>query len=398
MQSDFIIKLLGIKDRHVEVWDSGEDASGLWFELYTRVKSQKCLKCGCRTKRIHGYRIQTVETVALSEKPVTLKVHKRRYRCMECSHAFFEHLSFLGRYQRQTTMLTEKALLLTSELSFKNVSKMTGLSSNRIMRLFDRQPIATRRVLPRAIALDEFKGDAGGERFQTKVVDVEKKEVIDILPDRRTETIENYLKSCDTGNVEMVVIDLSKRFKESVQKALGSPLIIADRYHYMRQVYWAFDEVRREVQQELFKKYRIRMKRNKEVLWKSPSKLSEKGKKRVEEVLGHHTKLREAYVLKNKLDDWFKTSTHTNAKKGLEDWIQLAEESNLSSFNRVAKTMARWKQEIVQSFMYPYNNGYIEGVNNTTKVIKRISYGIKSFDRLRKKILWRQTIRSAEAS
>nr|WP_238458134.1 transposase [Alkalihalobacterium alkalinitrilicum] len=35
--------------------------------------------------------------------------------------------------------------------------------------------------------------------------------------------------------------------------------------------------------------------------------------------------------------------------------------------------------------MYPYNNGYIEGVNNTTKVIKRMSYGIKSFERLRTK-------------
>ncbi|RSL28711.1 hypothetical protein D7Z54_35150, partial [Salibacterium salarium] len=27
----------------------------------------------------------------------------------------------------------------------------------------------------------------------------------------------------------------------------------ADRFHYMRQVYWAFDEIRREVQHELWK-------------------------------------------------------------------------------------------------------------------------------------------------
>ncbi|MGJ9386123.1 transposase [Salipaludibacillus sp. CF4.18] len=32
------------------------------------------------------------------------------------------------------------------------------------------------------------------------------------------------------------------------QRALGDVLIIADRFHYMRQVYWAFDEVRRQVQ------------------------------------------------------------------------------------------------------------------------------------------------------
>lgn len=35
--------------------------------------------------------------------------------------------------------------------------------------------------------------------------------------------------------------------------------------------------------------------------------------------------------------------------------------------------------------MYPFNNGYIEGVNNTIKVLKRMSYGIKSFERLKRK-------------
>nr|WP_281176861.1 transposase [Amphibacillus sediminis] len=30
----------------------------------------------------------------------------------------------------------------------------------------------------------------------------------------------------------------------------------------------------------------------------------------------------------------------------------------------------------------------MEGVNNTIKMTKRISYGIKDFERLKKKILW----------
>ncbi|WP_281250260.1 transposase [Virgibacillus proomii] len=43
--------------------------------------------------------------------------------------------------------------------------------------------------------------------------------------------------------------------------------------------------------------------------------------------------------------------------------------------------------------MYPYNNGYIEGVNNTIKVLKRNSFGINSFKRMKKKILWQQEIK-----
>ncbi|MGJ9385940.1 transposase [Salipaludibacillus sp. CF4.18] len=68
-------------------------------------------------------------------------------------------------------------------------------------------------------------------------------------------------------------------------------------------------------------------------------------------------------------------------------------DAEIPAFQKVTKTFIRWKQEILRSFMYPFNNGYIESVNNATKVIKRMSYGIKSFERLRKKIMWRQAIK-----
>lgn len=150
-------------------------------------------------------------------------------------------------YQRCTNALKTTALTYAAFHSFSTAARLIGMTTNRLLRLFDHHPIKAKKILPRAIAIDEFKGDAGGERFQTNVVDVENKEIIDILPDRKIETIKKYLRSCDTSKVEMVVMDLSKSFKQAVRKVLGDPLIIADRFHFMRQVYWALDEVRREV-------------------------------------------------------------------------------------------------------------------------------------------------------
>src|SRR5690625_2849856 len=73
-------------------------------------------------------------------------------------------------------------------------------------------------------------------------------EIIEILTDPRAETIEKYLISCDTSSVQIVVMDMSRAFKSSVQKVIGNPVIIADRFHFMRQGYWALDRIRREVQ------------------------------------------------------------------------------------------------------------------------------------------------------
>jgi len=393
MQPHFITNLLGIKDLHVYVFDSGEEENSFWFELHTTVRKQTCPACQRKTKRIHSYREQKIQGDRISGKRVDLYVKKRRYRCLACRHTFFEKLSFLERYQRHTTMLEQEVIGLCTEMSFRSAARIKGISSNHCLRMFDKREITVIKILPRAIAIDEFKGDAGGEKFQTKIVDVENREIIDVLPDRRVETIEKYFRGCDVGNVEIVVMDLSKAFKMAIRRALDHPLIIADRFHYMRQVYWAFDEVRRQVQHDLWKNERIQMKRSKELLWKSPKKLDDKGKQRVEEVLEGHDELRKAYELKNALDRWFKTSDSKTAKAGLEAWISLVNESQIPSFQKVTKTFTRWKQEILQSFMYPFNNGYIEGVNNTTKVIKRMSYGIKSFERLRKKILLRQVIK-----
>lgn len=175
---------------------------------------------------------------------------------------------------------------------------MTGLSTNQVIRLFDRRQIQVNCVLPAVIAIDEFKGDANKEKFQTIIVDVKNKKMIDVLPDRLSKTIENYFRQCDTSNVKVVVMDLSKRFKEAVRKALGNPLIVADRFHYMRQAYWGLDKVRREIQNELRKEDRILCKRSKELLWKSPFKLKEDQKNRINELLKDKPKLRSLCIEK----------------------------------------------------------------------------------------------------
>nr|WP_153464851.1 transposase [Sediminibacillus terrae] len=60
-------------------------------------------------------------------------------------------------------------------------------------------------------------------------------------------------------------MDLSKSFKQAVRMVLGDSLIIVDRFHFMRQIYWGLDEVCREVQREVYKKTRIHMKRSKKL-------------------------------------------------------------------------------------------------------------------------------------
>jgi len=72
-------------------------------------------------------------------------------------------------------------------------------------------------MLLRVLTIDEFKSDTGNERFQTIIVDVKKKEIIKVLLDRRVKTVEEYFRNCNIGNVQIVVMDMSRAFKYAVQ-------------------------------------------------------------------------------------------------------------------------------------------------------------------------------------
>lgn len=51
------------------------------------------------------------------------------------------------------------------------------------------------------------------------------------------------------------------------------------------------------------------------------------------------------------------------------------------------QTLKNWQHEILNSFIYDYNNGFLEGINNHTKVIKRNAYGFRNFKLARARIL-----------
>ena len=75
------------------------------------------------------------------------------------------------------------------------------------------------------------------------------------------------------------------------------------------------------------------------------------------------------------------------AKKELEIWIEMAKESNLKELKEAITAFTNCKEEICNSKLVKYTNGYTEGCNNKIKVLKRNAYGYKNFERFRNRIL-----------
>ena len=242
--------------------------------------------------------------------------------------------------------------------------------------------------MPHAISIDEFRGNAGGEKFQCILTDPENKKVLDILPNRKSEDLYRYfLKFKDRHNVKYVVIDMSGPYRCLAKTVFPRAQIVADKYHVVRQVAWAFENVRKAEQKRFHEQRRKYFKRSRKLLLKHPDKLTPDEAKQVESMLIISERLRQAYVLKNEFYKVMDSKNSYEAKKNLARWNMLCCGYNLPEFYDCFKAFTNWQKEILNSFDVPYTNGYTEGINNKIKVIKRNAYGVRNFERFRNRIL-----------
>jgi len=111
------------------------------------------------------------------------------------------------------------------------------ISASTILRLVLKCPIPIIQ-LPKIIGVDDwaFKKRL---RYGTIIVDLEKNEVIDLLPDREAKTLTAWLKlHC---SVETVSRDRSSTYTSAIREADDKIIQIADRWHILKNLTEGFE-------------------------------------------------------------------------------------------------------------------------------------------------------------
>ena len=359
------------------------------IHLETKPSEQVCPCCGATTKRIHDYRYQTIKDLPIQLKNCYLVLRKRRYAC-KCGKRFYESYSFLPRYFQRTSRLTSFiARALHSSRSITEIAKETNVSTATVGRIFDRISYP-REKFSSAISIDEFRGNASGEKFQCILVDPIKHKILDILPDRKQHHLSPYFSSIPKDErlrVKHFVCDMWKPYVDLAHTYFPNAEVIIDKYHFIRQTTWAIEGVRKRLQKTMPADLRKYYKRSKALILTRYHNLKDENKDACDLMLLYNDDLRKAHFLKEKFYEICQNTKYSEQRKDFFDWIKIAETSGIKEFEEVAKTYRTWSREILNAFKYPHiTNGPTEGFNNKIKVLKRISYGIRNFRRLRTRI------------
>ena len=101
----------------------------------------------------------------------------------------------------------------------------------------------------------------------------------------------------------------------------------------------------------------------------------------------HYPELATAWNLKESLREWYKSSSRAEAEVSLCHWEGSVRKSGLKEFGAGLPMFRNWRNEILNYFDHRVTNGFVEGKNNRIKVIKRMAYGYRNIDNLRRRIL-----------
>ena len=386
LKKDYTTQLLDLEEVIIKKVEKDEESFCIHIELPR--KEHRCPECNAATTHIHDYRYQRIKDKPFGRR-TTLLLRKRRYRCPCCGKRFYEDNSFIGKYRRSAKRMLQEIINSFRKLTpASEIATRYNISTTTVLRYFDSVNYG-RSVLPEVLSIDEFKGNAGGEKYQTILTNPKDKKILDILPNRFESDLILYFKSCkDRENVRYFITDMNPHFRNVGRICFPKAKIIADKFHVVRQAIWAMERVRKNEQKRLSERFRKYFKRSKYLLNKKIEKLKDEEKDRLALILEISPKLAEAYRLKNEFLQIMRCNTSQIGKPLLIAWLYSVETVDLPEFGDCVRACRNWFAEILNAMDYPLTNGFTESCSNKTKVLKRVCFGVQNFRRLRNRILY----------
>jgi transposase len=170
---------------------------------------------------------------------VRLELSARRFRCDGdlCPQTIFcERLpSVVARYARRTLRLSEALAEIAFALGGRPGSRLARelamiVSRHTLLRSI-RRSATSEYDPPTALGIDDWAKRKGRE-YGTVLVDLVRRRVIDLLPDRTGETLSAWL--IQYPDVQVVTRDRATAYAEAVTSALPQAVQVADRWHLLK--------------------------------------------------------------------------------------------------------------------------------------------------------------------
>jgi transposase len=214
--------------------------------------------------------------------------------------------------------------------------------------------------------------------------------VLAVLPNREKETVKAFLSRIPIRlqrTIHTVCTDMWKAYINAAKEVLGESVVVVDRYHVAKKYRDCADKLRKQELKRLKSELSDEQyKTIKGAMWpfrKNKTDLKPNEAKLLDRLFDYAPSLKSAYDFREKLTAIFeKKLTKTQATQAIKEWRQEVESSELTCFDPFLTTLDTYLDEITNYFLHRDSSGFVEGLNNKIKVLKRRCYGLLNLDHL----------------
>ena len=217
-------------------------SDGVWhLDLSARQRSAACLSCQHRSTAVHSSYVRTVADLPMAGTQVLLHLQVRRFFCRQvaCPQRIFAErfptlVSVYGRHSVGVCAALRHVGIAIGGRAGARLAHALGLpwSSRTILRLVHDAPFPP-LAAPRVVGLEAWTWRRG-RRFGTMACDLERPQVVNLLPDRSAPSVAPGLQAHPSG--EIVCRDRSGLYAEGIRHGAPQAGQVIDRSHLVRNV------------------------------------------------------------------------------------------------------------------------------------------------------------------
>ncbi len=321
-----------------------------------------------------------------------LHLDATKFYCTSCKRYFNQRFPGVLMYKRSTEAFRAEVFERHANGHTQSyLSKSLGIGTATVERWFhdylERKVAETKNTpCPRVMGIDEhfFTRRKG---YATTICNLRNHKVYDVTLGRSESALEAYFARLKgKEDVMVVVMDLSKTYRNIIEKHFPNAAIVSDRFHVIRLVNHHFLKVWADIDPAGRKNRGLLslMRRHK---WN----LKHEQIKNLYSYLSLYPGLKAIYDFKQDLVRLLLTKKQTayQCKKLIPlflDCIYKLKDSALDSLVTLGKTLESWQEEVVRMFRFTKSNGILEGFHNKMETISRRAYGFRNFENYRLRV------------
>jgi transposase len=185
------------------------------------------------------------------------------------------------------------------------------------------------------------------------------------------------------GGLRFACSDLWQPYLKVLAERAGGAIHVLDRFHIMKQLGQAVDEVRAAEARRMKRDgYEPVLKHSRWCLLKRPENLTDKQTVKLAELLKYNLQSVRAYLHREDFQRFWEYQSPARAGKFLDEWCARVMRSRLEPLKKVARSLRVHRELLLNWFRArgTISAGIVEGFNNKAKLTMRKSYGYREFE------------------